>query len=130
MPTPISDKPITAITVPTTTGGKKRSNFPIIGARKIPTTPAAIVAPNTSRMPSPGFVPIATIGPTAANVQPMMTGKRMPKIQRPNVWISVATPQENRSALMRNAIWSFGSLSAAPRISGTATAPAYITSTC
>ena len=73
---------------------------------------------------------IATIGPTAANVQPMMTGSRMPKIQRPSVWIRVATPHENRSALIRNAIWSFGRFIAAPRISGTATAPAYITRTC
>jgi len=44
----------------------------------------------------------------------MMTGRRMPKIHSPSVWINVAIPHENRSALIRNAIWSFGSLSAAP----------------
>lgn len=92
--------------------------------------PAAIVEPKMSSMPRPGLVPIAIIGPTAANVQPMMTGRRMPKIHRPSVWISVAMPHENRSALIRNAIWSFGSFSAPPTISGTATAPAYMTRTC
>ena len=44
--------------------------------------------------------------------------------------MNVATPQANRSALISIAIWSRGSFSAAPRINGTATAPAYITSTC
>ena len=83
MPTSISDKPITEITTPITTGGKKRSSLPTIGASRMPTTPAAIVEPKMSRMPSDGLVPIATIGPTAANVQPMMTGRRMPKIHRP-----------------------------------------------
>src|SRR5258706_4794375 len=60
----------------------------------------------------------------------MTTGSRMPNFQTPMHWISVAMPQANRSALIRNAIWSLGSLSAPPRISGTAIAPAYITSTC
>ena len=104
MPTSISDRPITEITTPITTGGKKRNSLPTAGASRMPTTPAAIVEPKMSRMPRLGLVPMATIGPTAANVQPMMTGRRMPKIHRPSVWISVAMPQEKRSALIRNAI--------------------------
>lgn len=94
MPTSISDSPITAITVPTTTGGKNRNSLPIIGASTMPMMPAAMVEPKMSRMPRPGLVPIAIIGPTAANVQPMMTGRRIPKIHRPSVWISVAMPHE------------------------------------
>ena len=43
---------------------------------------------------------------------------------------SVAIPQANRSALMRKATSSGDNLRARPRMSGTATAPAYITSTC
>jgi hypothetical protein len=46
----------------------------------MPIAPAAIVAPKMSSRPRFGFVPIATIGPTATNVQPMMTGSRIPKI--------------------------------------------------
>ena len=76
------------------------------------------------------LVAIATIGPTAAKVTPMTTGSLMPKRQKPRHWINVTMPQAKRSALTRNAIWSFGSLSAPPTISGTAIAPAYITSTC
>src|SRR5437660_2859465 len=80
-------------------------------------------------MPTP-LVAIAAIGPTAANVTPMTTGRRMPNFHTPRHWINVAMPQANRSALMRNAIWSLGSLNAPTMISGTAIAPAYITSTC
>ena len=39
-------------------------------------------------------------------------------------------PQANRSALIKSAICSGDNFSARPMISGTATAPAYITSTC
>ena len=60
-----------------------------------------------------------------------MTGSLMPN-QRvaPSDWISVAMPQQNRSAEISIATCSGLSLSARPTISGTATAPAYITSTC
>ena len=54
----------------------------------------------------------------------------MPTPGKPMLWISVAMPQANRSALIRKATSSGDSLSARPRISGTATAPAYMTSTC
>ncbi len=73
---------------------------------------------------------MAIIGATEAKVTPIITGMRMPNFQKPKAWISVARPAANRSALIRKASWSFGSLSAPPMISGTATVPAYITSTC
>ncbi len=63
-------------------------------------------------------------------VTPIITGKRMPNGPKPQDWTSVAMPQANRSALMSAATCSRGSLSALPRISGTATAPAYITRMC
>ena len=60
----------------------------------------------------------------------MMTGSRMPNRQTPTLWISEAMPQTKRSQLIRSATCSLGSFRAAPMISGTATAPAYMTSTC
>src|SRR5438034_816118 len=128
-PTRNSVMPITAMIVPVTIGGKKRTILPNHGATRTVNTPAPITAPNIPVMPTP-VVAIAAIGPTAANVTPMTTGRRMPNFHTPRHWINVAMPQANRSALMRNAIWSLGSLSAPPMISGTAIAPAYITSTC
>ena len=93
--------------------------------------PAAITAPKMPRMPRLGSFAIATIGPTAANVTPIMTGSLTPNSgPSPYDWISVAMPQANRSALISSAICSGGSLRARPMISGTATAPAYMTSTC
>ncbi|MNT19535.1 hypothetical protein D3C72_1547970 [compost metagenome] len=73
---------------------------------------------------------MAIIGATEAKVTPIITGRRMPNFQKPKAWISVARPAANRSALIRNASWSLGSLSAPPTIRGTATVPAYITRTC
>ena len=80
--------------------------------------------------PISGVAAIASIGPTEAKVTPIITGSRMPTPGKPMHCTSVAMPQANRSALIRKAISSGGSLSARPMISGTATAPAYITSTC
>ena len=77
-----------------------------------------------------GLPAIASIGATDAKVTPIITGRRMPTPGKPIDWIKVAMPQANRSALISTAICSGGSLSARPMISGTATAPAYITSTC
>ena len=71
-----------------------------------------------------------SMGPTDAKVTPIMTGRRIPTPGKPTHWIRVASPQANRSALIRNATSSGESLSARPRIRGTATAPAYITRTC
>ena len=70
------------------------------------------------------------MGLTAAKVTPIITGSLMPKRQTPRDWIRVTRPQANRSALMSMASCSLGSFSAPPMMRGTATAPAYITSTC
>ena len=125
--------PIARMTVPVTTGGKNRSTRPISGASRMAIRPAAMIAPNSARAPSvPGVWPaMATIGPTAAKVTPIITGRRMPKYWvMPRLWIRVASPQTNRSAEIRKATSSGGSCRARPTISGTAMAPAYMTSTC
>jgi hypothetical protein len=47
-------------------------------------------------------LPIRIIGATAAKVQPWTIGSRLPtRAPKPMVWISVAAPQVNRSALIR-----------------------------
>ena len=122
-----------AMMVPVTTGGKNRSSRPISGAIRIEITPAPMIAPKIARAPSGPLctLAIATIGPTAAKVTPIITGSLMPNyLPKPSDWISVTRPQQNRSAEISSATCSGVSLSARPTISGTATAPAYITSTC
>ena len=122
-----------AMMVPVTTGGKKRSILLTMGAIIIEMTPAPMMAPKIARAPStPGIaLAKATIGPTAAKVTPIITGSLMPKyFVTPSDWISDTMPQANRSAEISSATCSGVSLSARPTISGTAIAPAYITSTC
>src|SRR5690606_14361997 len=69
--------------------------------------------------------------PTAAKVTPIITGSLMPN-QRvaPKDWMMDTTPQTKRSAEIRKATCSGVSWRARPTMSGTATAPAYMTSTC
>ncbi len=122
-----------AMMVPVTTGGKNRSILLTSGAMIIEITPAPMMAPKMARAPStPGWaLAKATIGPTAAKVTPIITGNLMPNhLVMPRLWISVTMPQANRSADISSATCSGLSLSARPTISGTAMAPAYITSTC
>src|ERR1044072_7499189 len=80
--------------------------------------------------PLSGAAAIDSIGPTEANVTPIITGRRMPTPGKPMHCTSVASPQANKSALIRKATSSGGSFKARPTINGTAIAPAYITSTC
>jgi hypothetical protein len=82
----------------------------------------------------PWVTPMVIIGPTAANVTPCISGNRTPNRQNPTAWMIVAMPATNRSAMIR---WTMSDCSnrpaltiAPPTISGTATAPAYIASTC
>ena len=125
--------PITAMMVPVTTGGKNRSMRLTIGAIRIEIRPAPMMAPKIICAPaSPGLaLAIDTIGATAAKVTPIITGRRMPNHWvAPQDWIRVTRPQTNKSAEISMATCSGLSLRARPTIRGTATAPAYITSTC
>ena len=133
MPTRIRLMPITRMIEPVTTGGKKRSMRLTSGAIRIEITPAPMMAPKIRPAPSvPGLLlAMATMGATDAKVTPIITGSLMPNhCVAPSDWISVTMPQQNRSAEISMATCSGLSLRARPTISGTATAPAYITSTC
>ncbi len=79
-PTRIKRMPMMAMMVPVTTGGKNRSSLLTMGAMRMDTTPAPMMAPKMARAPStPGMaLAKATIGPTAANVTPIITGSLMP----------------------------------------------------
>ena len=101
--------PMMAMMVPVTTGGKKRSSRLHQGAMIIDRMPAPMIAPKIARAPSgaPGIaLAIATIGPTAAKVTPIITGSLMPKYPKPSDWISVTRPQQNRSAEISRATCS------------------------
>ena len=70
--------PITAMMVPVTTCGKKRSMRLTIGAINIEMMPAPMIDPKISCAPTlPGFA-IAIIGATDAKVTPIITASRMP----------------------------------------------------
>ena len=133
MPTRISEAPITTMMVPVTTGGKNRNIRLASGAMTMPIRPAPMMAPNRMRAPSgPGLAfAMATIGPTAAKVTPIITGSLMPNhCVAPNDWMMVTMPQTKRSAEIRKATCSGSSFRARPTMSGTAMAPAYMTRTC
>ena len=124
---------MTAMIVPVTTGGKYRSIRLITGASRMEINPAPMMAPKMRLAPcTPGTaLAMETIGATAANVTPIMTGNWMPNHRvMPSDWIRVTMPQQNRSAWISIVTCSGLSLRARPMISGTATAPAYMTSTC
>ena len=70
------------------------------------------------------------IGPTDAKVTPWIIGIRPPMLPKPNVWINVATPQVNKSAVIKRIKSSTGKCMACATIIGTATAPAYMANTC
>ena len=95
-----SEMPITVITVPVTTSGKKRSSRVNTGAIRKPSSPASSRAPKTAASPAvpPSLVPIARIVETAANEVPWTIGWRAPIFQMPRVCNSVARPEMNRPA--------------------------------
>ncbi len=96
------------MTVPVTTGGKKRTQRPKNGATRTVNTPEPMTAPMTPGMPRSGLVPVAMIEGTAVNEIPIMIGRRMPTFQMPSAWMRVTMPQQNRSALTSIAICSLG----------------------
>ncbi len=66
------------MTVPVTSGGKKRTTLDMNGAMSMPKNPAAMVAPKIPCRPIPGMPAMATMLPTAAKLAPIITGMRMP----------------------------------------------------
>ena len=126
---PISDSPMTQMTVPATSGGKNRIIIENGLAMSRPNTPEQSIAPYTAA--SPYCCAMMIIGLSTVNVAPATTGSRTPKIlPMPTLWIIVAMPDTNRSALTSRPIVDIGSFSAPPTMSGTATAPAYMMNRC
>ena len=103
MATGSSEIPMTVMTTPVTTSGKKRSSRVKTGAMSRPRRPATIRAPKTARRPStpPCAVPTARMVDTAANEVPCTIGCRAPNFHTPRVWRSVANPEMNRPAETR-----------------------------
>ena len=127
--TGIIERPISVTMPPITTFGKKRIRRLIHGAQQRIKMPETITEPEIA--PIPYSLPISTIGISAAKVQPWISGRRQPNhCLMPIDCTMVAAPQINKSALINKIICSAGKPTALPTTSGTATAPAYITSTC
>ena len=89
------------ITVPVTSGGKKRTMRQTKGAISRPKAPAAMVAPKMPVMPTPGMPAMTTMLLTAAKLAPIITGMRMPIGPMPSDCTSVAMPATSRSALIK-----------------------------
>lgn len=121
------------ITVPVTTGGKKRTALQKTGAARKPSRPATITAPKmtgrASRLSSVEAT-IAVMGATPAKVTPLTKGRRAPIFQTPRVWRKVARPAVNRQAPVRKVSSVPVRPTAAPTIRGGATTPAYMAATC
>lgn len=79
-PDGMSDRPMTVITVPVTTGGKNRMTRAKNGTMMIATTPATRVAPNADSRPAlPSLPMMATRVATEANEMPWTTGSWAPR---------------------------------------------------
>ncbi|CAM5705457.1 hypothetical protein SVIOM74S_00234 [Streptomyces violarus] len=125
--------PIRVMTVPVTTGGKKRTALQKTGAAMKPRSPATMTAPKmTGRASDLSSVEatIAVIGATPAKVTPLTNGSRAPIFQTPMVCRNVARPAVNRQAPVRKVRSVAVRPMAAPTIRGGATTPAYIAATC
>src|SRR5699024_1964723 len=117
------------MTVPVTTGGKKRMIFAKNGAMKNPIILAAMIAPKTSSRPPPP-ARIASIVATAVKETPWINGSRDPRKGKPADCKIVATPPTNRLAVTSFAVSSADRPAAPLMISGTAKMPPYMVNTC
>ncbi|MGX1116867.1 hypothetical protein RKD37_002230 [Streptomyces ambofaciens] len=125
--------PIRVMTVPVTTGGKKRIALLKKGAAMNPRSPATMTAPKMiGRASDLSSVEATTavIGATPAKVTPLTKGSRAPIFQMPRVWRKVARPAVNRQAPVRKVSSVALRPMAAPTIRGGATTPAYMAATC
>ena len=121
------------MTVPVTTGGKKRTALQNTGAARKPRSPATMTAPKIIGRASDlslAEAMIAVMGATPAKVTPLTKGNRAPIFQTPRVWRNVASPAVNRQAPVRKVRSVPDRPAAAPTIRGGATTPAYMAATC
>ena len=99
-----SEMPITVMTDPVTTGGKKCSRRLNTPDSRNPMTPATRMAPKMNcspRTPPPASLPMASIEATAANDAPCTSGSLAPIRQKPIVCSSVASPDTSSAAVSR-----------------------------
>ena len=133
MATGSSEMPMTVITDPVTTGGKKCSRRANTPDSRNPARPAIRTEPKMARRPStppPAEAPTAIIEATAANEVPCTIGSFAPIQGTPRVCSRVARPDTSRVAASRYDRSAKGSLSVLPTMNGTATTPAYMLITC
>ncbi len=99
-----SEMPITVMTDPVTTGGKKCSRRLNTPDSRNPMIPATRMAPKMNwspRTPPPASFPMASIEATAANDAPCTSGSLAPIRQTPIVCSSVASPDTSSAAVSR-----------------------------
>ena len=99
-----SEMPMTVMTDPVTTGGKKRSRRLNTPDSRKPITPATRIAPKMNcspRTPPPASLPMASIEATAANDAPCTSGSRAPIFHTPRVCRRVASPETSSAAVSR-----------------------------
>src|SRR5699024_10813300 len=122
-------RPMVAITVPVTTGGKNLMILAKNGAINTPMTAATITEPKMVVM-SPPPERMARIVATLANETPCTSGSCEPKNGNPTVCRMVARPPMNKHEAISRLIPVESSPAAFPTISGTAMMPPYMVRTC
>jgi hypothetical protein len=127
--TGIRVSPMVVITVPVTTGGKKRMIFENRGVMSRPISEAAMTEPKTAWIPPPPWT-MATMVETPAKETPCTRGSCDPKKRTPTVCRIVASPPTKRQAAMSRPMSCDDIPAAAPIISGGAMMPPYIVRTC
>ena len=131
--TRISDSPMIRMTVPVTIGGKNRSSLREERREQHHEEPAGD-RPNRRWRDARAADRWRSSGRRRRRCTPCISGSRTPNRQKPMDWMMVAMPATNRSA--HDQVTRGRPARAArrdhapPTISGTATAPAYIASTC
>ena len=130
-----SDRPMTVMTHPVTTGGKNRTSCANSGAMMKPNTPATITAPKMTAILAAGrrcdsSVAAAVIVPTAANETPCTSGSCEPTKGTPRDCSSVPRPETNSAAVTIRPTSAPVSPAALPMMIGGVTTPAYIARMC
>ena len=123
-----SERPMTVITEPVTTAGKKRTTREKTGATSRPIRAATMTAPKTTRrprspLPSPSPRMIVIIVETLAKEMPWTSGSWEPKNGTPSVCRIVARPLTNSAPETSRAVSEGFSPATPPMMNGTAITP-------
>ncbi len=121
-----SDRPMTVITEPVTTAGKKRTIREKTGATSSPITAETMIAPKTTRRPRsppPSLRMIVIIVETEAKLMPCTSGSWEPKNGSPRVCRTVARPLTKSAPDTSRAVSEAESCATPPMMNGTAITP-------